>query len=545
MKLKEIMAVTLIIAMTALVRLTTLDQVPAGLYVDEASIGYNAFSIVETGKDEYGKPFPLFFRSFATFQAPLYTYLTTIPILIFGLNIFSVRLVSALSGILLILITYFFVKKLQTKNSTKLAFLSIVVLGFSPWAIFQSRVAVEANLALTLLILSLYIFLLSLKKIIYFVPACITLAISSYAYHGQRILVFVFLAFILLWFNKYLRDHKRFVALGVGFFLLILIPQLLLSTTSGSLQRFSTQGYMQQEVFEKFGAGFKQIPLAGRYLYITRKFVAQYISSYSPRSLFFEPENQLFRSMSNLSTFYIWMIIPFFLGIKQIWENKNDPVIRLILACIVLGPLPATLTGDPFYTLRMLPMLWGLSILIAFGLFYIFKKMHLKFFKLGLGLLLIALSCFMFYTSYFILFKKERSSAFGQPYLKFAQQTEQMKDKKFLLDSEMYDAPYILMAFYKKLDPFKMQLQTDPVLLKDYYTNTGFNKYRVVENVAVKPLNWSLDPCIDQIIVGDAGTLSESQANEHFFTLVSEYKDLEGKIILWAYQTNPVKACKK
>ncbi|MDO8639199.1 MAG: glycosyltransferase family 39 protein [Candidatus Daviesbacteria bacterium] len=545
MKYKEIIAICFVLLLAILIRFIVLNRVPSGLYVDEASIGYNAYSILLTGKDEYGKSFPLFFRSFATFQSPLYTYLTTIPIFLFGLNIFAVRFISALSGVLLVLITYLFFKKIQAIDNKKIALISAIIVGFSPWAIFQSRVAVEANLALTLFIFSLYIFLFSFKKIIYFIPACMMLALSSYAYQGERILSVVFLVFILIWFYKYFINYKKFVILGILLFSLILIPQLLISTKAGPLQRFNTQGYMQERAFEKFGGDFKTIPLVGRYVYIARKFTAQYISSYSPRSLFFEPENQLFRSMPNLSTFYIWMIIPFFLGIKEIWVRRSDPVIKLVIACIGLGSLPAALTGDPFYTLRMLPMLWGISISIALGIFYIFQKINSFILNFSLSLFLIGISCLMFYASYFVLFKNERSYAFGYPYLKFAEQTEQIKDKKFLLDTEIYDAPYILMAFYKKLDPLKMQQQTDSILLKEYYSNIDFNKYRIVDNVDVRKTNWIIDSCIDQIIVRDFDLLRQTSIENYFLTLIAEYKDLTGKTILWAYQTNLQKACKR
>src|SRR3990167_10691408 len=77
-----------------------LDKIPSGFYIDEALPGYNAYSILKTGKDEYGKFLPLLFRFYGSYNPPLYTYLTVFPIAAFGLSVFSVRFVSALAGLL-------------------------------------------------------------------------------------------------------------------------------------------------------------------------------------------------------------------------------------------------------------------------------------------------------------------------------------------------------------------------------------------------------------------------------------------------------------
>ncbi len=543
MRTKEVIILAAIILISTLIRFIALDKVPAGLYVDEASLGYNAYSFLLTGKDEVGMPFPIYLRSFAVFTPPLYSYLTTIFIAFLGLNIFSVRFLSALSGVILVLLTYLILKQSQIKGSTYLALFTAFIVGLSPWAIFQSRTAQQANLGLTIFVLSLYLFLLSLKKIIYFIPAAFILALSAYTYHAERVYAFLFLPLIIILFRKYFVNFKKIIFLGIIVFLIITLPQILALTTPGSLQRYNTQGYTQEIIFGKYGGNFKKIPIFGRPLYIINEFVSQYLAVYSPRSLFFEPENQTFRSMPTMSTFYFWMVVPFFLGIKELWKRRFDNAMVIIIACIIFGSLPKAITSDPFYTLRFLPTLWGLTILMALGIFYPLQKIQFKSFRYTLAIFLIVLSSLMFYISYFIIFKHERSYAFGYPYLELAQDTEKT-NKKFVLDTEIYDVPYILMAFYKKYDPVKMQAQADPDILKDYYTSTDFNKYLVIDNVNVRHISFGGDPCIDQIIVGDVATLSETQALEHHLKLIHEYKDLTQQTILWAYQTDP-SSCQK
>src|SRR3989344_9703317 len=101
-----------IFCLLGFVRLYKLGSVPAGLYVDEAVAGYNAWSIAQTGADEYGMKRPVFLRSFGVFPAPLYTYVTSVSVKLLGLNNFSVRLPSVLSGLLLLIAMYLILKEL-------------------------------------------------------------------------------------------------------------------------------------------------------------------------------------------------------------------------------------------------------------------------------------------------------------------------------------------------------------------------------------------------------------------------------------------------
>jgi len=63
-----------IILLGIITRFYKLGEAPAGLYLDEAGQGYSAYSILKTGKDEFGKPFPIVFRSFVDFKTPVYIY---------------------------------------------------------------------------------------------------------------------------------------------------------------------------------------------------------------------------------------------------------------------------------------------------------------------------------------------------------------------------------------------------------------------------------------------------------------------------------------
>lgn len=92
---------TFLILLFLLTRLYGLISVPSSVYWDEASIGYNAYSILKTGKDEWGEFLPLHFRAFGEFKLPVYIYSTIPFVYVFGLNEVSVRLPSVFYSLFL------------------------------------------------------------------------------------------------------------------------------------------------------------------------------------------------------------------------------------------------------------------------------------------------------------------------------------------------------------------------------------------------------------------------------------------------------------
>ncbi|EKD95597.1 MAG: hypothetical protein ACD_24C00433G0001, partial [uncultured bacterium] len=58
---KTLTILLLIVLLGGALRFYQLASVPPSLARDEVSVGYNAYSILKTGKDEYGRIFPLSF----------------------------------------------------------------------------------------------------------------------------------------------------------------------------------------------------------------------------------------------------------------------------------------------------------------------------------------------------------------------------------------------------------------------------------------------------------------------------------------------------
>jgi len=92
------------VVVLALTYFYQVPQNPPGFYIDEASISYNAYTISQSGRDEYGESWPLYFRAFGEYKNPLYIYLLSILFRLFGPSIVVARLLSATLGALGILL---------------------------------------------------------------------------------------------------------------------------------------------------------------------------------------------------------------------------------------------------------------------------------------------------------------------------------------------------------------------------------------------------------------------------------------------------------
>ena len=160
MKKIPFITIVIIILIAAGLRLWQLDKYPAGFNADEAAIGYNAYSLLETGKDEYGTPWPLSFKSFGDFKPGLYFYFVMPFVKIFGLNEWAVRVPSAVLGIGTVIIIYFLAEEIF-KNS-KVGLVSSLLLAISPWHIQFSRGGWETNAATFFMSLGTLLFIKSL-----------------------------------------------------------------------------------------------------------------------------------------------------------------------------------------------------------------------------------------------------------------------------------------------------------------------------------------------------------------------------------------------
>src|SRR3989344_5975196 len=96
----------LILMLAAFLRFWQLGNVPPSASMDEASIGWNAYSVLKTGVDEYGE-FPLISqRGYDDWRRSTYLFLTIPFIALLDLQIVAVRLPAVILSILTIWAMY-------------------------------------------------------------------------------------------------------------------------------------------------------------------------------------------------------------------------------------------------------------------------------------------------------------------------------------------------------------------------------------------------------------------------------------------------------
>src|SRR3972149_9882912 len=196
-----------IILIASFVRVWKLDKVPVSLFSDELDVGYQAYSLLSTGRDYFGNYFPINIHSYADFLSPLYIYTSIPTVAIFGITAWGVRLPAAIFGILGVWGIYLLVKEMA--KDEKLALLSSFVLAISPWHIQYSRVAFGVTMLITFLLFGLYFFFRSLTKPKYLWISVALLVFTPWIYQTAKLFTPILMIFVFLVWKKQILKAKK------------------------------------------------------------------------------------------------------------------------------------------------------------------------------------------------------------------------------------------------------------------------------------------------------------------------------------------------
>lgn len=544
-KKQEVLLLVGIVILGAFLYLYKLSDNPPGLYLDEVGTGYNAYSILKTGKDEYGKFFPLAMRLFGSYTPPLYVYLTVPIMSLFGLSIFSTRLVSAICGVLAIFVVFFIIKELKITKSKYTPLIGTLFFAITPWTVFFSRIGYEQNLAYFFFCLSVLAIIKSLKTPKFLLFALPLISISSYADFPLRYLSPLLFFGIPLIFRKKLlfKNNLKYLLAGSLIAFFIQIPNLYVFTTPAFFtksEHFYTDTVISQTIkLQHFLPSILAYPLA-----LLREFLSQYSAYLSPRSLFFLPDQDAQRSIPELSVFYSWMIIPYVVGLYFVWKHKKIQSIKLLIFLLLITPLPGALTKQPFHIQRTLTLLLPLTLVLTVGIDNLVKNLKLKILlPIILGILVISL--IQIWRSYFVLLPSINASIWGFGYKSLAEYISSHPSEIFVIDqstrSRPQDIAYIQLAFYLKLDPKILQDDQDAKIVQDYYNQLDFSFVHKLGNIETRPIDWG-EACWrnNVVFVGDTVSISDNEVNLHNLVQVFEIKDPNDNIILRGFkaQTN-------
>ncbi len=447
----------LTLALALLLRIFNLSTNPPELNWDEVSMGYTAYSLLETGRDEWGEPWPILFRSYGEWKSPVYIYLLIPSIKIFGLNEWGVRLPAALFGVLTVYLTYLLATRLYSR---RVGLLSAMLLAVSPWHLMLSRPAFEAGVALALILAGLLFFLKSIEKTtfkLYPLYSALLLGLSVHTYHSAKIVVPLLILFLGYVYRKYLSPKT------------ILLPVLILTFFAYPIARDVVTGKTQArynqvgittdaELTERFFRYRNTAPFGelgnkivfNKYTFILSKGFSNWTSYLSPHFLLGSSSIRAQHSIPFRGVLYFVEFALFIYGLLLL-KNYKHPLRYLPVFVILVGFIPPALTKDIYHVLRSILTLPWWQVFAAIGLVELIKN-KFKYLKLVYWLLVIEIIAFI--AIYFLWYPKAfaRDWQYGHKAIAAWVQANESKYKQVYM-TKAYGEPQLFLAFYNKWDP--------------------------------------------------------------------------------------------
>ncbi|MCX6793778.1 MAG: glycosyltransferase family 39 protein [Candidatus Gottesmanbacteria bacterium] len=462
---KTIIILSFIMLIASGLRFYKLGEVPISPDWDEAALGYNAYSILKTGRDEYGTFLPLSIRSFDDYKPPLYVYLTVPAVALFGLSVWSTRFPSAIMGVLAVLGTYFLVKELLKKN--KYALLSAFLLAISPWSIQFSRIAFEANIGVTLNIWAVTAFLAGLKRRIFLPVAAVLFALGMYAYHSERIFLPLLIIILVFVYRRelFVKEHTKSLIFSVILGIVVVAPLIPVVFNQTALLRLrGTSSFTDKttllarditklEADQRVGDRIGQL-LDNRRIVFAKTVAAGYLSHFSFKWLFLTGDNQRHHA-PDMGLLYLWEL-PFLLyGIYRVLKYMKGPMRAVLVGWLLIAPLAASPTTGLPHAVRTLVFLPVFGVFTAVGIVDAIRLKRFLSYVVVAGVVLFAVFNFAYYLDmYFIQQNPEISEYWQYGYKDAVAFTQKIKAKyQKVVVSTTLEQSYMFFLFYTKYDP--------------------------------------------------------------------------------------------
>jgi len=516
-----------IILLAGFLRIWNLNQAPYGFNADEAAFGYNAYSLIETGKDEHGQPWPINFKSFADYKPGVYVYLTLPFVKMLGLNVWATRLPAALLGTLAVLILMFLVKDLfgEKKVINPLSLLAGFFLAVSPWHIHFSRGAWEAGTATVFLLIGVWLFLKAVKnRFVYMLPSVLFFIVSIYAYHSTRLitpLLFIGLV-IIYWKRVFLKVNFKWILISAGVGVLALVPFVIDFLGPAGLSRFAGVSIFSDTgpfwwVNEMRGQHLNPWAwpvrlLHNRVIAYGLVFFKNWMSHFNGNFLFISGDAIERSRVPETGQMYYFDILFVAVGFYYLFL-KRPPNWKLIVFWLLLAPVAAAMTYQSPSALRANNMVIPMVIISAYGAFNIFEwlKKRIKFLRIVFYLLLLVFipwNIGRYLHQYYVHYPQTYPFAWEygfQPIVDYVKGVEGKYDNIYV--TERMDQPYIMFLFYLKYPPevFQKEVVLTPRDKFNYSTVRNFGKYHF------RSIDWEqLKDQPKSLVIGVEGEIPES-----------------------------------
>lgn len=502
MNKKILVFLTFVTIVASVLRLWQLGEVPISPDWDEVALGYNAYSIMQTGRDEYGEFFPIVLRSFDDYKPALYAYLSIPSISIFGLNIFSVRLPSAIFGILTVFAVFFLVRELFKKND--IALLTSFLLAISPWHIQFSRIAFEANVGVSLNVLSVLFFIKGLKKPWFFIISSFLAGISIYIYQSEKVFIpLLFLALIIVFRKQLFSVPKKYIFTSLVVGLIVVMPMVIyivgsknslerargvsIFSQSNAILEFSSKRILEDKKYNSFLG----LVIDNRRIAFAKQIVAGYLSHFDLNWLFIKGDIARHHA-PNMGLIYLFELPFIFIGIYALCFGNFDKKTKIVIfTWFFIAPIPASITTGVPHAVRTINLLPTFQILSAIGIISVLRKISNFKFQIRYLIFSLCLLFFIFNFSYYLNQYFVQQNYFNADQWQYGyshvvpvvEEIEKNYKKIIVSNQPPMDQSYMFFLFYLKYSPQSYQINSQNVS-GGFMENHFFGKYEF------RPIEW-------------------------------------------------------
>lgn len=505
MKNKKYFLFIFIALIAFFLRLYQLDKFPVSLNWDEVSHGFNAYSLIKTGQDQWSKQWPIFnFRAYGDYPTTLNMYLSMPFIYLFGLNEWTTRIVSALCGFGLVIVSYFLSKEIF--KDKKYSYLLMFLVTISPWTFFSSRAVFQSTIAQFFFSLGILFLIKSVKKINFLPLAIFFTSLSTYAYHNTKIVVPILLFTYSVIFFKEIKNNfksnKKTLFISFIILFILLIPQVI-STFNKDAQARSRWVFAINPAtinqIEENRNNYKGNPLVAKIKYnkittLSTVVFQNYLGFVNPKILFFNSTQNYQFNIPEFGVLYAVCLPFFYIGLISLLINflKKDKLSIFLIFWFLIGLVPAVVTIGDFPIIRAMTILPLPQIFIIYGLsktLDLFKNKKTKSILISVFVTILIIQSFFYLKNYFIDYSKNYSSSWQYGYKEAVSYIkEEYQNYDQIIFTKKYGEAHEFVLFYWPWNP--KSYQNDPDLNWDFHSDwywvNAFDKFKFINDWEIK-----------------------------------------------------------
>ena len=450
-----------IIVLATLLRICWLGDAPNTFSTDEASNGYDAYSILLTGSDRYGNYLPILLQAFNDSRESLYVFLIIPFIKLWGLNEFSVRFPAAVAGVLTVPTVYFLAKELF--HQQKIALFAAFLVAISPWSIYYSRLAFRANLFPLVFCLGLLFFCRSWHKPYYLIISSLCFGLSLHTYSAARVFVPLFLLGLVAICYRRLLKTPLITIVSITIFLAAFLFLLQFWLSPQGTTRLAETG-IETNIF---------------------LLLLYYLSYLEPVFLFFYGDFSVRRSVTTIGIgqLYIWEIMTVITGLLALKKQLTIES-KIIWLWLFLYPIPAALTEEQ-HAIRSIIGMPLFAIISSYGFWLLFERLTNNNKSKLRALLLSAIAlCFCYHLYAYYNYARSKISDTGVGHWQYGigeALTYAEDNYQCIVVSNKFKRVNMYILFYTKYPPAQYQKSPFDAEAKYFTEPTKLGKYTIAD----------------------------------------------------------------